>query len=56
MEFEGHAKDQAALSAFVQRLFAEADIEKIRVRHSSPIETGIEFLLAIVVVMAEESA
>jgi len=56
MALEGRAKDHATLSAFVQKLFEQPDIEDVRIQRSSQSESGIEFHLAIVVATAGESA
>jgi len=48
MTIHGEAKDHAALSTFVQRLFEQRDIEDVRIQRSSRTERGVEFQLAVV--------
>jgi hypothetical protein len=49
MAIEGRARDHAALSAFVQRLFEHPDVEDVRIARSSRTERGVEFHLAVMV-------
>jgi Tfp pilus assembly protein PilN len=52
MAIEGRAKDHAALSSFVQRLFEQPDIEDVRIQRSTRNLGGVEFNLAIVIATA----
>lgn len=56
MALEGRAKDHAALSTFVQKLFEQPDIEDVRIQKSSQTESGVEFHLAIVIATAGDAA
>ena len=50
MTIHGEAKDHAALSTFVQRLFRQKDIEDVRIQRSAQSDRGVEFQLAVVLV------
>ena len=56
MTLEGRAKDHAALSTFVQKLFEQPDIEDVRIQRSSQGETGVAFHLAVKVATAGDAA
>ena len=56
MTIHGEAQDHAALSNFVQRLFAQPMIDDVRVQRSSRGEDGVTFHLAVVVKTAQEAS
>ena len=49
MTINGEAKDHAALSRFVQRLFGQPNIDDVRIQRSSQSASGVAFILAVVV-------
>ena len=56
MTINGEAKDHAALSRFVQRLFGQPNIDDVRIQRSSQSESGVTFILAVVVRSKEGQA
>ena len=56
MTIHGEAKDHSALSLFVQRLFAQPNIDDVRIQRSSQTLTGVAFHLAVVVRTQEGQA
>jgi len=49
MTIQGEAKDHAALSSFVQGLFAQSNVDDVRVQHSERRDASVRFTLAVVV-------
>ncbi len=49
MNVRGEARDHAALSTFVQRLFAHPTVDDVRVQRSERDDVGVRFHLAVVV-------